>query len=365
MEIRIRPLDPLFFRNGRPFTMGDESWADSIFPPNPSVLYGALRTAMATTKGKNIPFASIKTQLDNKVLQIGQLYYFLENQAYFPLPLDYVENKSKSNETREKEKAEKQYTVSLSKTAPRKGIVEKEKESLITYILYAPFDRGVTPEGALVSENALLGYLENETATILSRKLSDYIKEEPKVGNGRTNQTKSVEESLLYRIGMQRLLDVDLGISLRLSAGYTAGDLHGTQVKLGGEGKIAVIKGISDQAPLQTKVLQIKLKPGFFKLYFATPAIIDNESGWPKLSVDAHLVAANIGKFQSIGGYDIVENKPKTMYKTIPAGSVLYYETNEAPEKIEALQGQSFSDFRQEEGFGIAYFGNFTPPTHL
>ena len=45
MQIQIDPLDTLFFRDGKPFTMGEDSWASGIVPPYPSVIYGALRSA--------------------------------------------------------------------------------------------------------------------------------------------------------------------------------------------------------------------------------------------------------------------------------------------------------------------------------
>ena len=45
MHISIKPFDCLFVRDGKPFSMGDEVWASGIFPPPPSVVYGALRTA--------------------------------------------------------------------------------------------------------------------------------------------------------------------------------------------------------------------------------------------------------------------------------------------------------------------------------
>jgi len=48
--LRINPFDTFFFRDGKPFTMGDDSWADGIFPPSPSVIYGALRTAWISEK---------------------------------------------------------------------------------------------------------------------------------------------------------------------------------------------------------------------------------------------------------------------------------------------------------------------------
>ena len=44
MRIKIDAIDTLFFKDGKPFSMGDETWADGIFPPPPSVIYGALRS---------------------------------------------------------------------------------------------------------------------------------------------------------------------------------------------------------------------------------------------------------------------------------------------------------------------------------
>ncbi|HEC25711.1 MAG TPA: hypothetical protein ENI54_06865, partial [bacterium] len=45
MIVEIDALDTLFFRDGKPFTMAENRWADTVFPPFPSVIYGALRSA--------------------------------------------------------------------------------------------------------------------------------------------------------------------------------------------------------------------------------------------------------------------------------------------------------------------------------
>ena len=45
MVIKINPLDTLFFKDGKPFSMGEETWASGLFPPYPGVIYGAIRTA--------------------------------------------------------------------------------------------------------------------------------------------------------------------------------------------------------------------------------------------------------------------------------------------------------------------------------
>ena len=49
----LRPLDSLFFRDGRPFNQDDEGMAvvRSAFPPFPGVLTGAFRAAVARAGG--------------------------------------------------------------------------------------------------------------------------------------------------------------------------------------------------------------------------------------------------------------------------------------------------------------------------
>src|SRR5438045_439322 len=48
MHIFIEPTEPLLFRTGRPFNAGEHNFADSIFPPTPETLQGALRATIAT-----------------------------------------------------------------------------------------------------------------------------------------------------------------------------------------------------------------------------------------------------------------------------------------------------------------------------
>lgn len=45
MKLFLQPTDTFFFRDGRPFTKGEQSEGHSIFPPLPSTILGALRSA--------------------------------------------------------------------------------------------------------------------------------------------------------------------------------------------------------------------------------------------------------------------------------------------------------------------------------
>ena len=47
---------------------------------------------------------------------------------------------------------------------------------------------------------------------------------------------------------------------------------------------------------------------------------------------------------------------PKPMKRAVPAGSVYYFETKVSFEKVlELFHGQSLSDDRKQEGFGLSY----------
>src|SRR5437899_7108941 len=48
MRIFLEPTESLLFRTGRPFDAGENGYAESIFPPTPETLQGAIRAAIAT-----------------------------------------------------------------------------------------------------------------------------------------------------------------------------------------------------------------------------------------------------------------------------------------------------------------------------
>src|SRR5256885_15272384 len=47
MRIFIEPTEPLLFRTGRPFDAGESNFAESIFPPTPETMQGAIRAMIA------------------------------------------------------------------------------------------------------------------------------------------------------------------------------------------------------------------------------------------------------------------------------------------------------------------------------
>lgn len=359
MELKLQPLDTLFFRDGKPFARGDENWADGNFPPNPSVIYGAMRTALATIPGKEILFSEVPSKLDKTIYKVSGIYYNIGHTNYLPLPLDLVEYKTNA----EGIDAQEKHKVNFLHLSPMKSVLSAEK-SFVKYLLHPEgFQQADNLDGGLITENQLGAYLQgNINALDDAIKLGDFIKSEPKVGIGRNDATRSAEEGLLYRVDTKRLDKIEMRIKVSAS-GYSQEDLDRPVVHLGGETKLIQIKKVGlDTLDIKSPNLQ----KGQFKIYLSTPAFF-TKYGWKpdleRMGIKATLVAACVGKPVSIGGYDMAKNEPKPMLKAVPAGSVYYYESEEVPETIlEKISGKSISDVLQEQGYGIAYVGNFKQP---
>ena len=88
MIIEIEALDTLFFRDGKPFSMGEEVWADGVFPPSPSVIYGALRSAYFANNSNELDRAN-ESDDPTSNLEITSIYYRFKNANYLPLPGGY------------------------------------------------------------------------------------------------------------------------------------------------------------------------------------------------------------------------------------------------------------------------------------
>ena len=90
----IDPVDTLFFRSGRPFNQDDpgEARADSIFPPYPQTLVGALRAALARGQGWVAgPWDQGLKEVLGDGEDLGELrfhgpYLFRDGERLFPVP---------------------------------------------------------------------------------------------------------------------------------------------------------------------------------------------------------------------------------------------------------------------------------------
>ncbi|MEO0293606.1 MAG: type III-B CRISPR module-associated protein Cmr3 [candidate division WOR-3 bacterium] len=359
MWIKISPNDTLFFRSGRPFTMGSETWTDTIFSPYPSTIYGALRTFLIFERGslkdfKNGKYKDIGTPDEKGTMKIfGPLIFNSKHSlTYFPAPLDLVMKK-------ENKKNDKLFQISKVK----KPEIFYSEYSLEDMLIYPKKEQVESTEGYL-DNIPFKEYLQGQKGEYSF--ISEFYTPEPQIGIARDDITLSSKEGYLYRAQMIRLekdycflVKID-GIENMPEKGLFA---------LGGEGKTAKFEKINENPLGKLENINFELSDGVFKIYLATPAIFKN--GWlpewinlnslegEKDGVKLKLLTCAVGKFLRIGGWDMAKNEPKPMYKAVPSGSVYYFKVlNGSLEKIkEVFHLKNISDINPEEGFGLSLMG--------
>lgn len=355
MRLQIDALDTLFFRDGKPFTMGSDTWGSGIFPPHPSMVYGALRSLYFSYNIKELKTASsideINPEDPTKALTITGFYLQHGNDLIFPVPMDCV---------KEKDGKEK------NKLLPLKPEKTQCRSNCKTSLILRPEGRQQIEnvEDGWINSITLKDYLNGDYDNMYYLELSNVVLSEPKIGIGRNNKSRTAEDSKLYRVGMKRLKGISIVV-----------DIEGLDIplsgimKIGGEGRPALFK--SEDIKL---IPPPPLKVNKLKLYIATPAIF--QKGWLPGGIDPNslegvingirlkLLAAAIGRPLYIGGFDIKKHRPKSMKRAVPAGSVYYFEiqgnyTNE--EIINALHNKAISDspLDRQQGFGIACVGKW------
>ncbi len=350
----ISALDTLFFRDGRPFTMGDNSWANHLFPPYPSTLYGMFRSVFFEGHMDNLH--KVNSYEDpTKELQIQFIGLQLidednEDILLFPVPLDLVKDKSK-NELYPLDFIENNNSIT--------------KNNLPYKLNYQGNGKVTDPDNFhYITEDQLNAYL-NGKAVAQSTDIKDYMTTEVKIGLGRNPQTGRPEDGHLYRMTMQRL-QKDTSHKIRLVCSISGLELPEENVhRLGGEGKLVFTKksnpvSTSDKVSVDT----------YFKLYLATPAIF--KDGWQPKSLlhkyNLEIVGASIGTPLPIGGWDIIKRQPKPMLQAVPPGSVYYLTgTKEDIDQFQsAYHGKNlYQDWTEDtfhyqyakQGFGLTYIG--------
>jgi CRISPR-associated protein Cmr3 len=347
--IKIDALDTLFFRDGKPFTMGEDTWANGVFPPYPSVIYGALRSAYFSHHLNELEKANNEDD-PTRHLKIKGFYILADNTVYLPLPNDCV-----------KEKGSKDNFVSA---LPMHELEDIRSSCPTQYALKSKKEEEVVEnvDGGLINIKSFGEYLKcakGPFSPIL--KVADRVLPEPKIGIGINKETGSTEEGKLYRVDMRRLENISLIIE------FEDFDLpERGLMKLGGEGKAISYKQFE---PVDFSIDNFNFDGNKFKLYLSTPAIF--KKGWlPEWinestlrgeykGLKLKLLTASIGKPVHIGGFNMKERKPKPMCKAVPAGSVYYFEIKKGDiqQAFEIFNQSAISEFYQEQGFGIACVG--------
>ena len=366
-SLLLRPFDKLFVKDGRPMSLEDDTDASGLFPPPPSVVFGALRSAVLAQADAYVGSAEDPVQQGASIPGLA----FAKTQGatttlYFPAPSDLVRAKEKDDEKRkgldglrlaftDDDATLTSYPLSRLLGSPLPD--GQQVEGVGGYVsgagLAAYLRGGVVPAGEIVTADALYG-------------------PEPKLGIGLAHGSGTTKDGLLYTMQMQRLCK-DVRLAVR-TAGFS--ESLPPMLRLGAESRAVEVHQHATPAWPQPEGPSGKT----VTLYLATPAVF--RQGWLPDFLDAQthegqlgdavvrLVACSLGRYLPLGGWDIRARRPKPMRRAVPAGSVYHLEITGGTLDPEAVHGRPLhTDYPhsgradgdpvtyQQQGFGVAYLG--------
>lgn len=372
MNIFISPNDVLMFRDGRPFSGGDDHFAHCIFPPSPTTIYGALRAHILSIHFPDFKKYSENIDIPKDIVdEIGtpQTYgslsidgFFvarLEGNTsipYFSIPLDVVNKKG-----------EKEDNINLSIMAPNESLSKlvKSDMNILNYSWITSKDF-FEPISGFLSRTEMTKYLKGEVPTITESK--DIFTIEERTGIGKNILSRSVERGRLYTVGYIRV-NTDFGFLIKVANSKLLPEKG--MLRIGGDGRSAAYFKCNYEDLDIGQIKNIVDRTKRFKIVLITPAVF--RKGWLFDWVDSNtmlakmdnfeikLVGAIVGRPTFIGGFDLVKRAPKEMKKAVPSGSVYYFEIlkGDLDKIFDFFWMKTVSEERGQEGLGISIIGGY------
>jgi CRISPR-associated protein Cmr3 len=355
----FEPADVWLFRDGRPFTAGNDHAAHSIFPPYPSVMQGAIRSYQLIVQkvdlnNKKLIEQAVGTADDFKDLRlkgpfIGQKHAD-KVKRYYPLPADAISISQLeldalfgAGKVTASNEANYVKPVSLPETLP-----PHIKGSVADLSVLALNNDLVKPGGKRLwlDEVTLWSYLGG--AVVQATLESDLFVRETRPGIAQNADTHTTFEGALFEVDFIRP-QKDVGLIVDME-GYDWSKLSSGVLKLGGEHKAAYISHCNGCDLPEEKEIS-----GMFKVYFATPTYFDQgwqPQDWSKFfSGPVELVAAAISRYEAMGGFDYAAGFHKPSRRFVPAGSMYYLKPTKDPVHL-ACENHAITDYGAEIGFG-------------
>ncbi len=320
------PLDTLFFRDGRPFNMGEtgQMEVEGVFPPSPTTVAGALRAALARANGwdgQNGWPENIKAQLgdghDLKDLRFSGPHLLRNSEPLFPAPLLLL-----GKQPKEKGECWKDFL----RLAPGEDALQTDMDSV-----QLPKPNGATDghkvlEGCWLTLHGMKAVLDGSTP--LPEHVyaaSDLWQAEPRVGIRRDAASRTTKEDALYNIQHVRLRE---SVSLAMSVEGTDWQPQ-SLAPLGGESRMVWLEP-SEAIALPSPPVLPDEGVIRYTVTLLTPARF-KEDGWKKPggkfgTLPGKVVSACVGKPVMIGGWDSRTREPLPLKPHLPAGSTWFLE---------------------------------------
>ncbi len=360
----FEPLDTLFFRDGRPFNQGEANFGvESLFPPSPRTLVGAVRGAWARHlgwDGKTQWPENIRKQVGGDGGELEGIRFCgpllrLNGQPVYPAPALLM--------------------GTLSGNAPPENIVRlKPGEQPMRCDLgeavrlpAADVDESDRVEGRkLLSgwwltqagmNQVLYAGIPAQDQFIARERL--WI-DEPRVGNSINADKGVTEQGMLYATRHVRLRP---GVTLAVGVEGTPKDFprRWIQVPLGGESRSCWLSSQPGK-PLDLKAGLWKADGKIrYAVHVLTPLnpTCPPKPGKPFEDLPGTVVSACLPRAQRWGGWDGKQFEPSPMTPHLPPGSVLFMEADLAEEQAILDKHGTHAGRHATWGFGLLAIGRW------
>lgn len=376
----ITPRDPLLFRDGRPFSSDPGARAKSLDFPLPSTLIGAIRSyAGSSAEGLWQP-ERLQTVLEyamrGPLLCKNPSEPRLE-QLFLPAPLDALMFDAKKIRALQPLQIDPDEHINLNYAPVGLAHLDPQDKS--------------KPDGMpkFWRWQALMAWLEQakDFETTPSALGFAGLKRDTRVHVSLDAATQTAQDGALFATSALEFVHTEAHLSEAQTYGLYA-ELSGWQasaglIPLGGEGRFAALEPSQALLPQMLecetgkKIHQAILERRACRVVLLTPAYFRH--GWlpeyllePRFGVTPKLVAAALGKAQTISGWDYARLSPKPTRRLVPAGSVYYLRLEGEQEALahwlqqlwlanisdEDPATQQSSAFRaRKDGFGLCALG--------
>ncbi|MEW6574630.1 MAG: type III-B CRISPR module-associated Cmr3 family protein, partial [Bacillota bacterium] len=320
-EWTFRILDTCFFRDALPFNAGEGGYtaAKSIFPPAMTTLQGGIRTALALEQGWRPDEAALWPPELGDPDDLGELelrgpYIRFENQMYFPMPLILLEKSGNFTRLTPGEPV----TCDIGRV--RLPVSERRIEG------------AKLPEGLYISRDGLHAVLDGGIPAKEDTKEPEKLwSEEQRIGLERDDNSRTALEGQLYNCTHTRPA-ANLKLAVYVSGIPAEWHVAGQRVTpLGGESRLAAVAVTAAAEPVDLLPPAPPLTCGDDgKLRFTVTLITPGWYGEPEdveratrqgpPGVPGCCISACIGKAQQIGGWDLVNHRPRPLMPVLPPG---------------------------------------------
>jgi len=403
----LDPHDPLFFRDGKPSTIGADHYLRSVFPPFPSTVYGAIRArrlmdhAVPLDRLDRSRWESLPETLRAELGEWGGL-----GTLHLRGPWLVRRDRDAAGGWQVLLPAPHDLGVILEPGADREKDDPDQEPVVREGVRFLPV-RPEGPEGGWSHPLALMvphrrsssgwqelpaGTGEDAPAPAVRWMLTaagfeqwaaggcpdpkqlvgtaGLWRDEVRTGVGLETQARSSRQGQLYTFGLIRLAhDVALGLELR---GGSGGLEPGSLVHLGGERRVAElgtgpalpVPGLDPGGEAPSWVVVSMATPCLSPAGAFPPGFAPDRLQAAVCGVELRLVGAVVLGSVPVGGWDLARGRPKPMRRAIPAGSTFYFEVvgpDGARDAARQVHGRCLATGPDmalaQQGFGLALAG--------